>query len=173
MKPRDRYGSMNNLALTGSERLAKASALLKQGEYESSLREAEAVLETHTKTLGDDALVLVGLIYAHPDNPDKDYWKSLESFKRINQEYPESQINQSAAWFALLISETAKKDIWINELKKKQADLEKAVAQEQEKRKKLKRETKRLQEQTQALRDQLVKLKEIDLVIEQKKHEAQ
>jgi FtsZ-binding cell division protein ZapB len=147
--------------------------LLEQGEYETSLREAEAVLEAHAKTLGDEALLLTGLIYAHPDNPYKDYRKSLDRFGRLKQEYPESRTNQLAYWFALFVSKMDEENGKIGELKEKTADLEKAVAEEQANGKKLKRETERLQEQTQALKDQLVKLKEIDLVIEQKKHQAQ
>lgn len=169
----DRPGEMYSHKRAGQEALVKARVLLEHGEYEASLREAEAVLEAHAKILGDEALLLTGLIYAYPDNPDKDYRKSLERFERLKQEYPESQENQLAVWFSLLVSETAEKDRRIAELTEKLEDLEKTVVEEQAKQKKLKQETVRLQEQTQVLKDQLEKLKEIDLVIEQKKHEAQ
>ena len=88
--------------------------------------------------LGDEALLLTGLIYAYPDNPDKDYRKSVERFRRLQQEYPESQRNQLATWLALLVSETAEKDGRIAELTEKLGDLEKAVAEGQAKQKKLK-----------------------------------
>ena len=157
----------------GHEDLVKARVLLEHGEYEASLREAQALLEAHPRTMGDEALLLKGLIYAHPDNPYKDYRISLEHFERLKQEFPERYTVQLADLLTLFVSDAAKKDDRNGKLKEKTAVLERAIEKEHTKQKKLEQETERLREETRTLKDQLVKLKEIDLVIEQKKHELQ
>ncbi len=77
----------------------------------------------------DEALFKMGLSYAHPANPQRDYTKSLGFFKKLLNDFPESALaEQTKAWIAVLqenrkLGETVEK---LNEMieKSKQVDFE-------------------------------------------------
>ena len=153
----------------GQERIAKARVLYDHGEYRAALREAEAVLKNQFHSSGDQALFLTGLIYAHPNNPDRDWQESLKRFQRLKEAFPVSATNERAELYALLIAQIVEQEKTIGDLGKKRTELLKTVEAEKEKGKELEQETERLLVELETLRDQLEKLKEIDLVMEEKK----
>ena len=63
----------------GEQHLEKARSLIARGEYEAALQESKTVLSKFPKSLAAQALFQMGLIYAHPENPNPNYLKSLES----------------------------------------------------------------------------------------------
>lgn len=156
----------------GEGPLSKARVLYDHGEYQAALGEAEAVLKTHFHSEGDEALFLTGLIYAHPNNPDRDWQEALKRFQRLKEGFPMSSMNERAELYALLVAHIAEQDRAIGDLGKKRSQLEKTVEAEQEKGKELEQEIERLRAETTTLKDQLEKLKQIDLVIEEKKNLA-
>jgi tetratricopeptide (TPR) repeat protein len=165
-------GTTKSLSGKGEERLSRARVLYDHGEYQAALEEAEAVLKTHFRSAGDDALFLTGLIYGHPNNPDKDWQEALKRFQRLKQAFPLSSMNERAELYALLVAHIAEQDRAIGDLGEKKAQLLKTVEAEKEKGKELEQEAERLRAETATLRDQLEKLKQIDLVIEEKKNQA-
>ncbi|OEU64690.1 MAG: hypothetical protein BBJ57_13590 [Desulfobacterales bacterium PC51MH44] len=146
----------------GEWRLARAETLLAEGKYEESIREAKEVLRLYPRSLGDKALFRMGLIYAYPRNPDQDYERSLKCFQRVIKEYPQSKLKDQAKAWACVLREIMDKERKIGELKGKNSRLEKTLKKEKEK-------VKELQSQAEKLKDQLLRLKEIDLGIEEKK----
>ena len=69
-----------------------------------------------------EALFNMGLIYAHSGNPKKDFEKSIEFFKKLIKDYPESPlIEQSKIWVEVL-----QKNEELNQViqKLKQVDIE-------------------------------------------------
>ena len=153
----------------GEGRLARAWTLFAEGKYGESLRETQEVLRIYPQTLGDLALFQMGLIYAHPKNPDRDYQRSLKRFQRVIQEFPDSKFKNQAEVWVLFIQEIMDKERAIGELKQEGSHLGKALGQEEQKVKALENQTERLQAQVEKLKDQLLKLKEIDLGIEEKR----
>ncbi len=121
----------------GEGRLARARTLLAKGKYEASLREAKEVLGLYPRTLGEEALFQMGLIYAYPKNPDRDYNRALECFHGVIKDFPQSKIKDQAGVWVLFLQEIMDKEREIGNLK-----------------------------------DQLLRLKEIDLGIEEKKNQA-
>jgi TolA-binding protein len=97
--------------------------LLADGDFKGALRENQAVLALADKgPPGDEALFNMGLIYAHYDNPDKDYKKSIGYFKRLVRAYPRSSLREQAKiWVGVLdvIEKSKQVDIEI-EMKKKE-----------------------------------------------------
>jgi tetratricopeptide (TPR) repeat protein len=153
----------------GEWSLAKAGTLLAEGKYEESIREAKEVLRLYPRSLGDEALFRMGLIYAYPRNPGQDYERSLKRFQRVIKEYPQSKlIDQAKAW-ACVLQEIMDKDQKIGKLKGKNSHMGKMLKKEKEKVKELDSQAQRLQTQVEKLTDQLLRLKEIDLGIEKKK----
>ena len=102
----------------GGEYLLRSQMLLAKGDYEGALKENKKVLSRYpNRAPGDEALFNIGLIYAYL----KDYKQSLESFKRLLKEFPESpRIEEAKVWTGVLnaIEEIKKVDIEIEEKKK-------------------------------------------------------
>ena len=119
-----------------------------EGKYRQSMRETKEVLRLYPRTLGDEALFQMGLIDACPKNPDHDYRRSLKRFQRVINEFPRSKVKNQAEVWVLFIRE-------IDELKQKNSHLGKALKKEKE--------------NVEKLKDQLLRLKEVDLGIEEKK----
>lgn len=115
---------------TLSAHLLRAKKLLARQDYDGSLRETQKALSLSGKNPpGDEALFDMGLIYAHPENPKKDYVKSLILFKRLMRDYPKSALfEQAKVWVGILyenekLNQTIEK---LNEMieKTKQVDIE-------------------------------------------------
>ena len=87
-----------------NEYLLRGKKLLTQGDYEGSLRENQKILSlSANKPPGDEALFNMGLIYAHSGNPKKDYGKSIDFFKRLLKDYPQSPlVEQAKIWIGVL-----------------------------------------------------------------------
>ena len=52
---------------------------------------------------GDQALFNIAMIYSHYENPARDYWKALETFRQLVKEYPDSQLlEKSKNWESIL-----------------------------------------------------------------------
>jgi tetratricopeptide (TPR) repeat protein len=105
------------------DHLLRGQKLLAQGDYEGSLAENQKVLALSThRPPEDEALFNMGLIYAHVDNPKKDYGKSLDYFKRMMKGYPKSPfVEQAKIWMGVL-QENEKLNQIIE--KSKQVDIE-------------------------------------------------
>jgi len=97
-------------------------ALATPGDFETALKRNQEVLSISPKSPpGDEALFNMGLVYAHPENPKKDYKKSVGLFKRLLKEFPRSTlIEEARVWIGVLedIEKSMKVDIEIEEKKK-------------------------------------------------------
>lgn len=153
----------------GEVRLARAWTHFSKGRYGASLSETTEVLRIYPRSLGDQALFQMGLVYAHPMNPDQDYLRSLESLQRVIKEFPRSKFKNQAEVWAWYIQEIMDKEREIGELKQDGSHLGKALGEEEEKVRSLEDQTEILKAQVEKLKDQLLRLKEIDLGIEKKK----
>jgi outer membrane protein assembly factor BamD (BamD/ComL family) len=149
----------------GEERLARAWTLFAKGKYGASLTETKEVLRIYPRSLGDLALFQMGLIYAHPKNPDQDYQRALQRFQRLIKEFPQSKFKNQAQVWVLFIQEIMDKEGEIGELRHEARQLGKTLGKEEEK-------VKKLESQVEKLKDQLLRLKEIDLGIQEKKSQA-
>lgn len=114
------------------DRLGQANELFKKGDYEGSLKENQRVLSLSGKTTPRDrAIFNMGLIYAHGENPKKDYGKSLFYFNKVITDYPESPlIPEAKAWIKILqenqqllemIKKVKEVDIAVEEKKREKA----------------------------------------------------
>jgi len=156
-----------SLSLVG----AGCTLLHKPGEEEKLLLQAEfssdnsdftkfvadwrEILERFPNTRGDQALYVMGMAYAFPKNPDANYETSMNLFKTLIREYPESVfINQAKIWTHILDNSIKKE----KEIDKKNRKIELL-------KNKLKAEDKKIRDLT----NQIKRLKEIDLGIEEKK----
>jgi outer membrane protein assembly factor BamD (BamD/ComL family) len=171
--------------LKGNQSIRHAKLLMASGDYESSVRLYEETLQRFPQTHGDTALFQTGLIYAYPDNPNRNYQKSLQSFQELLQKYPSSNFKDEAAVLSSLIQQIHDKDAEINKLQAKTkyeqtAKLEKSknmnkledkIANSEKKAADLTRQIKNLKAQIEQYKKQAQKFKEVDLEIEKLKRE--
>lgn len=102
--------------------LMLAQKFMEKGNFEASLDAGQKSLSrSGKKPPGDEALFHLGLVFAHYNNPKKDYKKSISFFERIVKEYPRSPLaEQAKIWIAVLnmIEQSKLVDIQIEEMKK-------------------------------------------------------
>ncbi len=138
--------------------LLRAKSFFDRGDFLTSIKENQKILNRFPLSYGDHALYAMGLIYAHPEYRYANYDISMHFFNRLIKEYPESGFkNQSKIW-VFLLNQTMENVTEIDQ-KNEQIAL-------------LKNELKLKKDQIQNLLNQIKRLKEIDLGIEEKKREV-
>ena len=105
------------------ELLARSQRLLAQGDFDGALAESQKIVAQSThRPPEDEALLTIGLIYAHAGNSRKDPVKSADTFKRLIKDYPKSPFTEQAKILLSLLQENEKL-IGVIE-KSKQVDIE-------------------------------------------------
>ncbi|MFH2045393.1 MAG: tetratricopeptide repeat protein [Pseudomonadota bacterium] len=131
------------------------------GDYKQALDKYQQLLKEDPQ-ITDVALFQMGLIYAHPKNPDKDYKISLQYFKRVKKEFPESNLKNQAQTYASLLNK-------IMQLSIKNDNQHAEIISLKEKCTILKNDNQEKDKKSDELQQQIEKLKEIDLNIQKKK----
>ncbi|MDL1964536.1 MAG: hypothetical protein LWW98_09445 [Deltaproteobacteria bacterium] len=161
----------------------KGEKFIIKGEYEEALIEYEKVLRLFPRVSpGDNALFHIGLIWLHPDNPQKNYEKSLISFQRVIHDFSQTGLRETAKVLSYTVTELIRSESDIkkfkesadslqNRLRKENEEQTKTLKKQMEELKKLKERIGKLKGQTGELKEQLRELKEIDIVIEEKKRD--
>jgi len=88
---------------------AEANDLYHQGSHAASLAKYSEILEKYPAK-ADRALFEMGIIHAHPKNPQKDHRKSLECFQKLLKDYPGSEYRQNSETMIFNIGNVALKD---------------------------------------------------------------
>jgi len=146
----------------GQKHLDLAEQLISKGDYKGALKEDEEVVRLFPGVSpGDIALFHIGIIWAHPDNPQRNYKNALECFQRIVGDFPDSALKEEVRAWIVAINELILRESRIKDLEDTASALEK----------RLNAKIKDLEETESALKKQLNALKEIDLGIEGKKRE--
>jgi tetratricopeptide (TPR) repeat protein len=91
---------------------AEANDLFHQGRHTASLGKYSEIIEKYP-AMADRALFEMGIIHAHPKNPQKDYQKSLECFQKLIKDYPGSEYRQNSEMMIFNIRNVALKDTTI------------------------------------------------------------
>lgn len=89
----------------GTEQTAhEARRYLSRNQFDAAAREYLLLLKKPQRTqVHDEALLMLGVIQAHPDNQKKDYPKALEYLSRLLREHPESIFaGQAKAWIGTI-----------------------------------------------------------------------
>ena len=171
--------------LQGQQLLDEGMDQMADRQYEGSMAKNLTVLSNYPHSLADQALFQIGLLYAHPQNPDRNFEKSLKSFNKILNGFPESRLRHQAQLWVLFIGDVIDKEQKIGILNSKNASLERIVKQHkieinilQKKIETQKNDAlivsleKTVDEQKKEINqllDQIEKLKRVDLGIEEKK----
>jgi L,D-peptidoglycan transpeptidase YkuD (ErfK/YbiS/YcfS/YnhG family) len=87
----------------------EAYDLFNQRNYEASLSKYAQIIEKHP-AVADRVLFEMGIIYAYPENEQKDYQKSLECFQKIVRDFPDSEYRLDSQMMILQIQNVIIKD---------------------------------------------------------------
>jgi tetratricopeptide (TPR) repeat protein len=99
---------------------SSADRLFRAGKFEKAAAGYEKLLRGKG-AVREEALFKMGLLFAHEDNPQKDYARSLNYFSDLTKEFPDGRYAvQAAVWKSVLnvIEEAKKVDIEIEKKKK-------------------------------------------------------
>ena len=113
--------------LQGQQLLEEGMDQLLSGHYEASMAKSLAVLNNYPDSIADQALFQMGLLYAHPQNPNRNCEKSLEYFDRILDGFPESRLRQPAQLWVLFIRDVSEKEQKVRIKNKKNLSLQRTV----------------------------------------------
>ncbi len=151
-------GSLFQQGADARQLLSQAKSSFEKGEFVASFNESRELLTRFSQTYGDQALYIMGLIYADPENIYAKYEISLYYFDRLVKEYPESVFkNKAKVWIGLL---------------SQNMDYSKKIDDNNEQIVLLRNELSSQKKKIDNLLNQIKQLKEIDLGIEEKKREA-
>ena len=173
------FSKVNNEYVNALKKLKKADVLMANDNFPRSLRYCKDVLNGFPRSLGDRALLQMGLIYAHPENPGLNYKKAMTSFLTVLDKYPESPHIHEAEIWAMFFKEMDRKNSLIKDIRIKARNLENRIrahedhiAKQEDHIWKQEEDIGRLEEDIENLEDQIKMLKEIDLGIEEKIRKA-
>jgi tetratricopeptide (TPR) repeat protein len=127
------------------------------GDYQAALKQYQEITELYPQA-ADEALFGMGCLYAHPRNPQRDYQKSLDAFRRVVNDYPRSKYREPAEALLSVVGETASQNSQAVAQKKLIETLEKQLDGQQK--------------QIEGLQKQIEQMKEIDRSLEEKRRKA-
>ena len=90
----------------------EANDFFSQGSYEASLGRYQQIIDKYPTT-GDRVLFEMGIIYSYPGNEQKDYQRSLECFRKLVKDYPESGYRKDSELMIFTINNVIVKDTTI------------------------------------------------------------
>jgi TolA-binding protein len=145
---------------------------MSKGDFKTSLKESRTAYRLYPQLLGDEALYQLGMVYAHPANPERDYQKSKEAFREILQKYPHSNIETEAEVWVMVLQEIQKLNQAVEtkntEIGQMQNHLKTQRLQFEEMNQDCKRRLEVKEQKIKDLNQNLDRLKEVDLKIEEK-----
>ena len=140
------------------DRNLRSQEFLNRRDFEEALKECRKILSLPSpESPKDRALFHIGLIYAHPENPKRDYGKSFDAFKKLTKDYPHSPLaDEARAWIGVFLEN--ERLIQRNE----------KLSQSNEK---LSQTNEKLSQTVEKLNQVIEKSKQVDIEIEEKKRE--
>jgi tetratricopeptide (TPR) repeat protein len=161
------------------ELMLQGHSLFIYGDYEgASDKYREAMILAHPHVPADAASYNIGLIYAHPNNPQRNNQKAIELFSKVIIDYAESPwVEQAKIWVGVL--RQAERSAQEAEITREAIEQSKQAVersrQDAEKFKlaaeKSKQEVDRTRQEMEKSRQVLERANQIDIEIEQKKRE--
>jgi len=134
------------------------------GDYQAALKQYQEITELYPQA-ADEALFGMGCLYAHPRNPQRDYQKALDAFRRVVNDYPRSKYREPAEALLSVVGEAASQNSQAASQKKHVETLEKHVET-------LEKQVDGQQKQIEGLQKQIEQMKEIDRSLEEKRRKA-
>lgn len=161
------------------EVLANGTLSLAQGRYDASLKDFQNVLASaHDQPPADAATYNIGLVYAHPQNPQRDRQKAIASFNRVIARFPNSQLAEPAKIWIGVLSESEERQ---QEIARSKEEIEKSHQESEQSRlaiekakqelEKTRLELEKSKQEIEKSKQMIEKSKQVDMEIEQKRRD--
>ncbi len=159
--------------------LLVADDLFARGDFDGSLNAFQKIFDAaHDRPPADRAAYSIGLIYAHPQNPNRDVQKARRSLDRIIRQYPDSPwAEQARIWVGVLDEteeskreiEQVRRDLETSkeEIEKKRLAIEKSKQEVDKSRLELEKTKQEIEKTKQVIE----KSKQVDIEIDQKRRD--
>lgn len=105
-------GGCSNSAARARAAFAEANDLFSRGSYPAALESYARIAEEHPPAR-ERVLFERGIVYAHPQNEQRDYQKALECFQELVRDYPESAYRQNSETLIFTLGNVVLKDATI------------------------------------------------------------
>jgi tetratricopeptide (TPR) repeat protein len=156
----------------GHKHLELAENLISKGDYEGALKAYDEVVRIFPDdSPGDSALFHMGLIWAHPENPQRNYKKALGCFRRFLRDFPRSALREEVRVWVSIINELIRCEGKIKDLEEEVSTVKTRLNGSKKEVNALKTRLNGLKEELNTLQTRLNALKEIDIGIEEKRRE--
>lgn len=159
------------------ESLRQSQAFFDQGDYEAALQGYRQVLAlARNQPPADVAYFHIGLIYAHPQNTQRDNRKALEAFTKVVTDYTQSPWREQAIIWVAALSDAEKSQLEAEASRqateKMKQELEKTGKELDRSRPALERarlEVEKLKAEVERAKQLIEKANQVDIEIEQKR----
>jgi len=139
--------------------LEEAERNMIEGEYSVATENNQQALAISPKSApGDKALFNLGLIFAHPDNPQRSRKKSLKFFAAVSSDFPQSELATRARIWSATLTMLNRMDAKVNKLQKDNVILQQQIKENNK--------------TIGMLKKQLMRIKEIDIITEEGKRQG-
>jgi outer membrane protein assembly factor BamD (BamD/ComL family) len=161
------------------DRLQAGNQLLRHGDFDGSLKTFQSIVVTaQDKPPADVAVYKTGVIYAHPNNPERDLGKALTAFSQVVSSYPSSPwVEQARAWVEVL-KEAERSRETVDQsrqaVERSQLELEKnrqAMEKSKQEIERARAELDRMRQEMEKSRQVIEKYKQVDIEIDQKRRD--
>ena len=161
------------------EALTAGQHLLAHGDYDGSLKAfQDVVVMAQDQPPADAATYNIGLVYAHPQNSQRDLQKAIGSFNRLITHYPESPLTEQAKIWVGVLNEAEESKQAVEDSKqvieKSREEVEKnrlAVEKSQQEIEKSRLELEKSKQEIEKTKRVIEKYKQVDIEIEQKRRD--
>jgi tetratricopeptide (TPR) repeat protein len=153
--------------------------LLAHGDYDGSLKAfQDVIIMAQDQPPADAATYNMGLVYAHPQNSQRDLQKAIGFFNRLITHYPDSPWTEQAKIWVGVLNEAEESKQAIEDSKqvieKSREDVEKnrlAVEKSKQEIEKSRLELEKSKQEIEKTKQVIEKSKQVDIEIEQKRRD--
>jgi outer membrane protein assembly factor BamD (BamD/ComL family) len=153
--------------------------LLAHGDYDGSLKAfQDVIIMAQDQPPADAATYNIGLVYAHPQNSQRDLQKAIGSFNRLITHYPDSPWTEQAKIWVGVLNEAEESKQAIEDSKqvieKSREEVEKnrlAVEKSRQEIEKSRLELEKSKQEIEKTKQVIEKSKQVDIEIEQKRRD--
>jgi len=161
------------------EALAAGNDLLIRGDFDGSIKSYQSVLAmAQGRPPTDVASYQLGLVYAHPENPNRDLQKAVDSFSHVVSDHPTSPwAEQARVWLGVLReAQDSQREIERSRqaIEKSKQEIERnrlAIEKSRQEMEKSRAELEKTKQEIEKSRQVIEKSKQVDIEIDQKRRD--
>lgn len=161
------------------EGLATANEMLVRGDFDGSLSHYESVAAmAQEKPPADLAVYRMGLVHAHPQNPQRDLHKALAFFSQVVAAYPASPWAEPAKVWVGVLKEVkdAKQEVEqsrraIEQTKREIEQSRQAMEKSKQEMERSRLELEKIKQEIEKTKQVIEKSKQVDIEIDQKRRD--